>query len=81
MKKYSSNLVEDLLAENRYWTFWSSDWTLKVDIFWEGKTKWRDVVNAVKERMFKMNKNKLIEIHNLSYERQVILCNPDMSFK
>lgn len=36
-------LIEDLLTENRYWTFWSSDWSKKVRIVWGGKTKWKDI--------------------------------------
>lgn len=71
MKK---TLINDLLTENRYWTFWSSDWTVRVNVFWEGKTKWKDVVSAVR---VKMNKVKGEEV---GYERQVQLRNPDLSF-
>lgn len=71
MKK---TLINDLLTENRYWTFWSSDWTIRVNVFWEGKTRWKDVVAAVR---VKMNKVKGEEI---GYERQVQLRNPDLSF-
>lgn len=67
-------LIKDLLTENKFWTFWSSDWSQKVNILWSGKTKWKDVIAEVRK---KMNKTKG-EIIN--YERQVQLVHPDLIF-
>lgn len=50
MKKQKT-LIEDLLTENRFWTFWTLDWKNKVDIFWGGKTEWKKVCIAVKKHM------------------------------
>jgi hypothetical protein len=62
-----NTLTQDLLLENRYWTFWSSDWTKRINVFWLGKTKWNDII----EEMCSHLGNDLI------YERQVQLQEPD----
>lgn len=67
MKK---GLVHDLLTENRYWTFWSSDWTKRINVFWEGKTKWKTIEAEIRKTLGE----------GFGYERQVQLRNPDLKF-
>lgn len=74
----ANTLVQDLLTENRYWTFWSCDWKIRVNVFWAGKTKWADVKKAVGKKYFNLGKRNEIE-HGC--ERQVSLQKPDISFK
>lgn len=74
------SLVKDLLTENRYWAFWSGDWTVCIYIYWTGQTKWSEVVQAVKNEMITRNV-RLQAVHEIGYERQVQLREPDMSFE
>lgn len=63
-------LIQNLLTENRYWTFWSADWSKRINIFWGGKTKF----TSIKKKMIK----QLGE--GCGYERQVQLREPDITF-
>jgi hypothetical protein len=67
------NLVNDLLTENRYWTFWSENWQTRVNVLWNGQTPWEIVKNEMKIKYFRQV--------NFGYERQVQLKNPDITFK
>lgn len=73
MKK-EKTLIEDLLTENRFWTFSSTDWKQRVNIVWGGKTNWEDVVWEVRKKILK---TKGEEIY---FERQVELTKPDLTF-
>lgn len=64
-------LIQDLLTENRYWTFWSADWSKRMNVFWEGKTKF----DTIKMEMTKKLGN------GFGYERQVQLQKPDIKYK
>lgn len=70
MKK---NLIQDLLTENKYWTFWSDSWTIKVNVLWNGKTKWSAVKKAISDQYFPHGMG-------FGYERQVELKEPDITF-
>lgn len=74
------SIMQDLLTENRYWTFWSGDFSIRVNVFWEGKTKWSEVVKAVKNKMLNDFPGKLRTIHEMKYERQGELKKPDITF-
>jgi hypothetical protein len=74
-------LVQGLLIENRYWTFWSGDWKYRINIYWGGETKWKDVVRQVKQQMAAIAGVSLHALHEMVYEREVQLREPDMSFK
>lgn len=70
-------LIEDLLTENRFWTFWSEDWNTRVNVQWNGKTKFKDVVKAVeKSTQFKTSASPMA-----GYERQVDIKTPDIIFE
>lgn len=71
----TKTLLQSLLTEDRYWTFWSSDWRIRVNVFWGGKTKWAQVKKAVSDKYFAKGK---IE-HG--YERQIQIREPNISFK
>lgn len=64
-------LIEDLLTENRYWTFWKPDWSEKVHIFWDGKTPFKKVIQTCQE---------YLGAKKLLYERQVSLKEPQIIF-
>lgn len=64
-------LIKDLLTENKYWTFSSSDWTTRINVYWKGKTKWKDV----EKEMVRILGNGCV------HERQVQLKDPDMTFE
>lgn len=66
----NNTLINDLLSENRYWTFWSSDWSQRVNIFWGGKTKFSTITKQMIKQLGK----------GCGYERQVQLKEPDLSF-
>lgn len=76
-------LIEDLLNENRYWTFNASNWEefssngikQRYNIFWGGKTKWNKVIAEVRKKMGKVHGEEIY------YERQVVLKKPDISFE
>lgn len=73
-------LIKDLLTENRFWTFWSGDWSIRINVYWQGQTKWSEVIQAVKNKMLKDYPNKLQTIHDMGFERQVQLREPDIKF-
>jgi hypothetical protein len=64
-------LIEDLLTENRYWTFWKSDWSQHIYVFWGGKTNWKEVEKQMVQKLGK----------GLKFERQVELKEPQIVFK
>lgn len=64
-------LVEDLLTENRFWTFWSLDWTKKVYVRWNGQTKFSKIIYDMKKRM---------KVKELGYERQVQIKTPEVTY-
>lgn len=66
-----SNLIKDLLTENRYWTFWKSDWSECIYVFWGGKTKWKQIEEIVSKRLGA----------DFIYERQVELKTPELTFE
>lgn len=66
-----NSLVEDLLTENRFWTFWSSDWSKKVYVYWGGKTSFKKIIEQI---------SKLDGMDDFVYERQVSLKSPDLKF-
>lgn len=65
-----NSITKDLLTENRYWTFWSSDWSKRINVYWEGKTKFSNICNALKIKLGK----------DLTYERSVEIQEPDIQF-
>jgi hypothetical protein len=69
--KRTSDLVNELLNENRYWTFWKADWSDKRYVYWGGVTKFEEIKDAM----------KLLLGEDCMYERQVQLKDPDYSFK
>lgn len=70
MKKQTSNLVKDLLTENRFWTFWSSDWSKKLNVRWEGSIKFSDVLQTMKMKLGE----------GIMYERSIEIQTPDIKF-
>jgi hypothetical protein len=64
-------LIEDLLTENRYWTFWTPDWSKKVCIFWNGEIPFKNVIEVCK---------KHLGTKEVGYERQVELKEPEIIF-
>ena len=64
-------LIQDLLTEDRYWTFWTSDWSKRINILWGGKTKFEDVKKTMMEKLGA----------DCIYERQVELREPEISFE
>lgn len=77
----TKTLIQDLLTENRYWTFWSADWSTRINVYWEGKTKWSQVVSEVKKIMLSKHNGHLQDVHSMGYERQVQLREPDVTFE
>lgn len=74
--------IQDLLTENRYWTFWSGDWSIRITVYWGGKTKWSEVVKGVKLRMLNDYPEKVRTIHDMGRERQVQpSAKPDLFFE
>jgi hypothetical protein len=61
----------DLLTENRYWTFWSSDWSKRINIKCNGETPFKKIVSEIKKKE---------GMKNCGYERQVELRTPDITF-
>ena len=68
-------LIQDLLTENRYWTFWTSDWSKKVNVLWGGKTPFKNVITGARRALKKTRGQEIL------YERQVQLKQPDISFE
>ena len=66
-----NTLINDLLTENRYWTFWSKDWSKRINIFWGGKTKFKTITNKMIKELGE----------GCGYERQLQLRKPDVTFK
>lgn len=65
-------LIEDLLTENRFWTFWKADWTRKVYVQWNGKTKFSQVIKAAEKKL---------KTKDIGWERQVEIKKPQLIFK
>lgn len=65
-------LLQDLLTENRYWTFSSLDWNKRVNVWWNGSISFADVKETIKLKYFPNE--------DFYYERQIELKEPDIKF-
>ncbi len=69
-RKYSSQFIEELLTENRFWTFWSADMEKCIHVFWKQKTKFAFILDAMKEKLGE----------GFGYERSVSCDKIDIEF-
>jgi hypothetical protein len=70
------NIINDLLTENRFWTFWSTDWSVKVYVQWNQKTKFKDIISNIKSCHEFKNSNATLG----GYERQLEIKKPHYIF-
>lgn len=67
----NGSVIHDLLTENRLWTFWNSEWSEHIYIQWNGKTKFKTIINKMKKKLG----------DDIFFERQVSIENPNLIFK
>lgn len=65
-----TTLIKDLLTENRFWTFWKSDYSERINVQWNGKTKFPDIIKEVEKKFGK----------KFMYERNIAPEKIDLTF-
>lgn len=64
------NITKDLLTDNKHWNFYSRNWQQTISVLWEGETSFKDVLNAMREKLGE----------GFMYERQVQINDAQITF-